>query len=115
MRADEFVEVGRVFRLYPAAGFETAGLKCHRQTVFGLEPLGEHVELQRPDDAAELEKFVRAYPSSMANDLDGAPVFLAQSAFNLRYDQERWPAIRFADIKDYQKAETGKGRQKALV
>jgi peptide chain release factor 3 len=38
----------------------------------------------------------------MANDLDGAPVFLAQSAFSLRYDQERWPAIRFADIKDYQ-------------
>jgi peptide chain release factor 3 len=54
------------------------------------------------DDPAELDKFVRAYPSSMANDLDGAPVFLAQSAFNLRYDQERWPAIRFDDVKDYQ-------------
>jgi peptide chain release factor 3 len=54
------------------------------------------------DDPAELEKFVRAYPSSMADDLDGSPVFLAQSAFNLRYDQERWPAIQFADIKDYQ-------------
>jgi peptide chain release factor 3 len=54
------------------------------------------------DDSNELEKFVRAYPSSMANDLDGAPVFLAQSAFSLRYDQERWPAIRFDDIKDYQ-------------
>ncbi len=54
------------------------------------------------DDPAELEKFVRAYPSSMADDLDGAPVFLAQSAFNLRYDQERWPAIKFTDVKDYQ-------------
>lgn len=54
------------------------------------------------DDAAELDKFKNAYPSSMANDLDGAPVFLAQSAFSLRYDQERWPAIRFDDIKDYQ-------------
>ena len=26
------------------------------------------------------------------------------SAFNLRYEQERWPKIAFADIKDYQKA-----------
>jgi peptide chain release factor 3 len=30
-------------------------------------------------------------------------VFLATSAFNLRYDQERWPKIAFADVKDYQK------------
>ncbi|MCW2285027.1 peptide chain release factor 3 [Rhodoblastus acidophilus] len=54
------------------------------------------------DQPAELDKFIRAYPTAMANDLDGAPVFLAQSAFNLRYDQERWPAIQFTDIKDYQ-------------
>jgi peptide chain release factor 3 len=54
-------------------------------------------------DRAELEKFVSAYPSSMAADLDGAPVFMASSAFNLRYEQERWPRIAFADVKDYQK------------
>ncbi len=40
----------------------------------------------------------------IAADLDGAPVFMASSAFNLRYEQERWPKIRFTDIKDYQKA-----------
>jgi peptide chain release factor 3 len=39
----------------------------------------------------------------MAADLDGAPVFMASSAFNLRYETERWPQIAFADIKDYQK------------
>jgi peptide chain release factor 3 len=55
------------------------------------------------DDHAELDKFIAAYPSSIAADLDGAPVFLATSAFNLRYDQERWPKIVFADVKDYQK------------
>jgi peptide chain release factor 3 len=54
-------------------------------------------------DRADLDKFVNAYPSSMAADLDGAPVFMASSAFNLRYEQERWPQIAFADIKDYQK------------
>jgi peptide chain release factor 3 len=55
------------------------------------------------EDHTELDKFVAAYPSSIAADLDGAPVFLATSAFNLRYDQERWPKIVFADVKDYQK------------
>jgi peptide chain release factor 3 len=52
-------------------------------------------------DAAELDKFVRAYSASVAEDLDGAPVFLATSAFNLRYEQERWPQIAFSDVKDY--------------
>jgi peptide chain release factor 3 len=54
-------------------------------------------------EAAELEKFQRAYPSSMAVDLDGAPVFMAQSAWALNYEREKWPAIDFADVKDYQK------------
>ena len=39
----------------------------------------------------------------MAADLDGAPVFMAASPFSLKYDQDRWPAIRFTDVKDYQK------------
>jgi peptide chain release factor 3 len=55
-------------------------------------------------DKAEMEKFLAAYPSSLASDLDGAPVFMASSAFNLRYEQERWPKIAFVDVKDYQKA-----------
>ena len=55
-------------------------------------------------DKAELERFLGAYPSSIASDLDGAPVFMASSAFNLRYEQERWPKIAFTDVKDYQKA-----------
>ncbi|HLH10511.1 MAG TPA: peptide chain release factor 3 [Methylovirgula sp.] len=49
----------------------------------------------------ELEKFGRAHAASMALDLDGAPVFLAASAFDLRYEQERWSEIRFSDVKDY--------------
>ena len=39
----------------------------------------------------------------MAKDLDGAPVFMATTAFSLRYEEERYPAVRFTDIKDYQK------------
>jgi peptide chain release factor 3 len=59
------------------------------------------------EDRAELDKFVSAYPSSIAADLDGSPVFMASSAFNLRYEQERWPKIAFTDVKDYQKAKEG--------
>ncbi|MBX9739679.1 MAG: peptide chain release factor 3 [Beijerinckiaceae bacterium] len=55
------------------------------------------------DEPAEMEKFRRAYPSSMADDLDSAPVFMAASAWALRYEQEKWPKIVFSDIKDYQK------------
>ena len=54
-------------------------------------------------DETEMERFVRAYSSSLADDLDGAPVFLAQNAWGLRYEQEKWPKIAFSDIKDYQK------------
>jgi peptide chain release factor 3 len=56
------------------------------------------------DEKGELDKFVSAFPASIAADLDGAPVYMASSAFNLRYEEERWPKIRFTDIKDYQKA-----------
>ncbi|QIG47985.1 peptide chain release factor 3 [Nordella sp. HKS 07] len=55
------------------------------------------------DDTSELERFIEANRSSMAYDLDQAPVFLAGSAFLLQYEQERWPKIAFADVKDYQK------------
>ncbi|MCL2385004.1 MAG: peptide chain release factor 3 [Alphaproteobacteria bacterium] len=53
---------------------------------------------------SETEKFMLAHPASMARDLDGAPVFLAASAFDLKYEQDRWPEISFSDIKDYQKS-----------
>ena len=54
-------------------------------------------------DPVELDRFVEAHGSSMARDLDGAPVFMAATAFSLKYEQDRWPAIRFFDVKDYQR------------
>jgi peptide chain release factor 3 len=50
---------------------------------------------------AECDRFVGAHPASMARDLDGAPVFMATSTFNLKYQQDKWPDIVFSDIKDY--------------
>jgi peptide chain release factor 3 len=50
----------------------------------------------------ERDRFIHAHPASMARDLDGAPVCLAASAFDLKYEQDKWPEIAFSDIKDYQ-------------
>jgi peptide chain release factor 3 len=50
-------------------------------------------------DARSLAKFVQENKSSVATDLDGAHVFLAASAFNLSWVQERNPDISFVDIK----------------
>ena len=59
------------------------------------------------DDKAALQKFTAAKPSSMADDLDGDPVFMASSQFTLKYDAERAPEISFSDVKDYQKVSGG--------
>jgi peptide chain release factor 3 len=74
-------------------------------------------ELARWVDAtsqAELDKFRAAHPASMAVDLDDASVYLAASAWDLRYDQEKWPDISFSDVKDYQRATRSRQPQKAL-
>lgn len=55
----------------------------------------------RTSNGAELNRFKEAFPSSIAHDLDGAPVFLASSLWALHYEQERWPALSFLDIKDH--------------
>ena len=54
------------------------------------------------DDPAELQRFINAHRADIAHDLDNDPVFLAQNSFSLSYEAERWKAIRFAAIKDYQ-------------
>ncbi|KUL93433.1 peptide chain release factor 3 [Bosea sp. WAO] len=59
------------------------------------------------EDKVALQKFVALKPSSMADDLDGDPVFMASSQFTLKYDAERAPGISFSDVKDYQKVAGG--------
>ena len=54
------------------------------------------------EEDPELERFAQAHASSMARDLDGAPVFMAASNFDLTYQMDRWPSIRFSEIKAYQ-------------
>ena len=52
------------------------------------------------DDKKVLDQFVDGNRSAIANDLDGAPVLLASSAFNLNYTLERAPGITAQKIKE---------------
>ncbi len=52
------------------------------------------------DDSKALDTFVSSNRSSIAHDLDGAPVFLSTSLFNLSYALERSPGIMVHTIKE---------------
>ena len=39
----------------------------------------------------------------MAEDLDGSPVFMAPSAYMLKFEMDRAPEVKFSDVKDYQR------------
>jgi len=54
------------------------------------------------DKAEDLEDFIKSHKSDIARDMDGSPVFMAQNGFSLNYEAERWPKIRFAEMKAYQ-------------
>jgi len=54
------------------------------------------------DDKADLQRFIEAHRGDIARDLDDDPVFLASHEFSLNYEAERWKAIRFTAVKDYQ-------------
>ena len=52
------------------------------------------------DDAAELKKFLDAHQGNLAEDRDGAPVFMAKSAWELRYSADKWPKIKFTATRE---------------
>jgi len=49
---------------------------------------------------AEIEKFSSANRGGMATDRDGAPVFLAKSAWEIGYVAERFPNVRFLKTRE---------------
>jgi peptide chain release factor 3 len=55
------------------------------------------------DDPAALKTFSAEHRADMADDLDGAPVFMAPSEFMLDYAKERAAGVSFSDVKDYQR------------
>jgi peptide chain release factor 3 len=69
-----------------------------------LDPAG--VEVARwvqADKPADLDGFLAKYRGSIAEDVDGDPVYLARSQFDLEWTRERNAEIRFIDIKETQR------------
>ena len=52
------------------------------------------------DDPLALKKFLNSQHGSMAEDHNGAPVFLARNAWHLKSTGEDWPDIRFLKTKE---------------
>ncbi|HMM15397.1 MAG TPA: peptide chain release factor 3 [Parvibaculum sp.] len=52
------------------------------------------------EDPAELKRFVDAHRGNLAEDRDGAPVFLAKSNWDLGYTAEKWPHVRFSATRE---------------
>ena len=50
--------------------------------------------------AADIEDFASTHRSAMASDIDGAPVFLAKSAWEIGYVAERYPKVGFERTKE---------------
>ena len=52
------------------------------------------------DDVSMLKKLKSALAANMAEDHDGAPVFLARSAWHLQCTEEDWPDVRFLKTRE---------------
>src|SRR5271169_1151223 len=83
-------------------------LKTRLDGEYGLEIGFETPEFQLArwiacDDAKKLDDFVQVNYSSVADDVDGDPVFLAKNEFYLGYISERAEGIVFSSIKDVKK------------
>ena len=80
-------------------------LRVRLKDEYGLEVLWDIAEFAlarwvTADDPKVLAKFISDNGLSVADDLDGDPVYLAKSEFYLGYTAERAPGIKFTDVKD---------------
>jgi peptide chain release factor 3 len=55
------------------------------------------------EDRKKLDSFIAANTSSIADDVDGDPVYLARNEFYLGYTRERAEGIEFSNVKDVKK------------
>jgi peptide chain release factor 3 len=80
-------------------------LKVRLDAEYGLEVGFDQSEFSlarwlSAEDEKKLDEFTTGKSSSVAEDLDGDPVFLARNQFDLDYTVERAPGIVFNDVKD---------------
>ncbi len=67
----------------------------------GIEPSPfETARWLAADEPAKLKTFVDEHKSAMAEDRDGAPVFMARDAWELNYTAQREPGMRFTATRE---------------
>jgi len=96
---------GSAFLVGVVGALQLDVLKARLSTEYGLEIDWTMPEFQlarwiRADNRNTLDQFVKRYSSSIAEDCDADPVFLARSAFDLEYTGKHNKDIFFADVKD---------------
>ncbi|MFT3968184.1 MAG: peptide chain release factor 3, partial [Sphingobium sp.] len=75
-------------------------LEAEYKVAASLEPAPFDTARWLSGDAAKLEGFAGINRSAMARDRDGNPVFLAKSAWDVGYQSERNPDIRFSATRE---------------
>jgi peptide chain release factor 3 len=80
-------------------------LKARLTAEYGLQVDWATPEFQfarwiSADNRKIVDRFVASYPSSIAEDADGDPVFMARTAFDLEYTGDHNKDIAFSDVKD---------------
>lgn len=84
-------------------------LRARVAAEYGLEVAFEQAPFETArwvaaKDPAELQRFANAQAHSMADDRDGAPIFLARNSWELGYVAKEWPNIEFTKTRERTKA-----------
>ena len=75
-------------------------LDAEYKVAAALEPAPFDTARWVTGDAADLKAFADLNRTAMAKDRDGNPVFLAKSAWEIGYVQDRYPKVRFAATRE---------------
>jgi peptide chain release factor 3 len=90
--------VGAVGQLQFEVMQDRLGGEYALDVVFEASPYGEARWLTGAK--AELEDFMAKHRTAMAEDIDGQPVYLAKSAWDINYAAERYPKVAFHRAKE---------------
>ncbi|HEY1096354.1 MAG TPA: peptide chain release factor 3 [Alphaproteobacteria bacterium] len=78
-----------------------ARIETEYRASVGFEAVGfESARWIFSDSPVELQRFIDNNRSKIAEDIDGRPVFLLASAWELKYTQEKWENIRFSPTRE---------------
>jgi len=111
---DDLSEEGVIQVFYPEIGSQwivgvvgqlqlevlVSRLEAEYKVAAGLEPAPFDTARWIKGDDAKIRDFADFNKSNLAKDRDGDPVFLARSAWDVSYQEERNPELKFSSTKE---------------